>query len=144
MFLNQHLHSFDEKFRLTIPAKFREIPEGAYIVQGLDPNLLVLPPAVFETLYKHLMSMNFADQNVRILRQRILSSAEKVIPDANGRILIPQNLRELAGLKDKVVFVGQGSHFEIWSEELWLKQQELLNDTETNDKRFAAITLTLG
>jgi MraZ protein len=66
------------------------------------------------------------------------------MPDSNGRILIPQNLRELAGLKDKVVFVGAGNHFEIWSEELWQKQQELLNDTQTNDQRFAAITLTLG
>jgi MraZ protein len=144
MFLNSHHHSFDEKFRLTIPSRFREIPEGAYLVQGLDPNLLVLPPEVFDNLYNHLMTMNYADQNVRILRQRILSSAEKVMPDSNGRILIPQNLRELAGLKDKVVFVGAGNHFEIWSEELWQKQQELLNDTQTNDQRFAAITLTLG
>jgi MraZ protein len=144
MFLSKYHHSFDEKFRLTIPAKFREIPESFYVVQGLDPNLLVLPPDVFDTLYQHLMAMNFADQNVRILRQRIFSSAEKVVPDSNNRILLPQNLRELAGLKDKVVFVGAGNHFEIWSEELWQKQQELLNDTETNDKRFAAITLTLS
>jgi MraZ protein len=144
MFLNQYHHSFDDKFRLTIPAKFREIPEGAFVVQGLDPNLMVLPPAVFQTLYDNLMAMNIADQNVRILRQRILSNAERVVPDASGRILIPQNLRELAELNHDVVFVGAGNHFEIWSEELWQKQQVLLNDTETNEKRFTAITLTLS
>jgi transcriptional regulator MraZ len=144
MFLNQYHHSFDEKFRLTIPAKFRELPEGAYIVQGLDPNLLILPPEVFDTLYKHLMAMNFADQNVRILRDRIFSTAHMVVPDANGRILIPQNLRDLGELKHDVVFVGAGNHIEVWSEERWQKHQELLNDTETNDKRFAAINLTLA
>ncbi len=144
MFLNQYHHSFDDKGRLTIPAKFRELPvEGAFVVQGLDRNLMVLPPATFQVLYDHLMAMNLADPAVRQLRQRMLGNAEKVVPDGSGRILLPQNLRDLAELIHDVVFVGQGDHFEIWSAELWQKQQELINDAETNEKRFAALTLTL-
>jgi MraZ protein len=143
MFLNNYHHSFDDKFRLTIPAKFREIPEGAFVVKGLDRNLMVLPPAVFQTLLDHLAVMSITDPKVRQLRQSILGYADKVVPDANGRILIQQNLRELAGLKHEVVLVGMGDYFEIWSEELWQKQQERINDDQTNEDRYTAIDLTL-
>jgi len=143
MFLNNYHHSFDDKFRLTIPAKFREIPEGAFVVKGLDRNLMVLPPEVFQVLLDHLAAMSITNPKVRQLRQSILGFADKVMPDANGRILIQQNLRDLAGLKREVVLVGMGDYFEIWSEELWQKQQELINNDQTNDDRYAAIDLTL-
>jgi MraZ protein len=144
MFLNQYHHSFDDKGRLTIPAKFRELPEeGLYIVQGLDRNLMILPPATFEKIYKHLMEMNLTDPAARQLRQMILSNAQKVFPDGSGRILIPQNLRALAELIGEVVFVGQGDYYDIWAEEHWLKQQTLLNDPETNAQRYAALDLSL-
>ena len=143
MFLNNYHHSFDDKFRLTIPAKFREIPEGAFVVKGLDRNLMVLPPEVFQVLLDHLAAMSITNPKVRQLRQSILGFADKVMPDANGRILIQQNLRDLAGLKREVVLVGMGDYFEIWSEELWQKQQELINNDQTNEDRYAAIDLTL-
>jgi len=144
MFLNQYHHSFDDKGRLTIPAKFRELPaEGAFVVQGLDRNLMVLPPAVFQVLYDHLMAMSLTDPAVRLLRQIILGNALQVVPDGSGRILLPQNLRNLADLKGEVVFVGQGDHFDIWAADLWQKQQDQINDAETNAQRFAALNLTL-
>ena len=143
MFLNQYHHSFDDKGRLTIPAKFRELPEdGAYVVQGLDHNLMVLPPAVFQIISNRLMSMSLTDPAARLLRQVILGNAQQVVPDGSGRILLPQNLRDLADLKTDVVFVGQGDHFEIWAAELWQKQQEKINDAETNAKLFATLDLS--
>jgi MraZ protein len=144
MFLNQYHHSFDDKGRLTIPAKFRELPdEGLFVVQGLDRNLMVLPPAFFDKLYKHLVEMNLTDPAARQLRQIMFSNAQQVYPDGSGRILIPQNLRALAELKDEVVFVGQGDHYDIWAVEQWQKQQILLNDPETNAQRFNALDLSL-
>jgi len=142
MFLNQYHHSFDDKGRLTIPAKFRELPEGAYVVQGLDRNLMVLPPAAFQVITDRLMAMSLTDPAARLLRQVILGNALQVIPDGSGRILLSQNLRDLGDLKDEVVFVGQGDHFEIWSAELWQKQQEKINDAETNAKLFATLDLS--
>jgi MraZ protein len=142
MFLNQYHHSFDDKGRLTIPAKFRELPaEGAYVVQGLDRNLMVLPPAVYAILYDRIMTMNLADPEARLLRRIILGNALQVIPDGSGRILLSQNLRAYAGLETEVVFVGQGDYFEIWAAEPWQKQQDLINDAETNAKRFATLDL---
>ena len=142
MFLNQYQHSFDDKGRLTIPAKFRELPEdGAVVVQGLDRNLMVLPPDVFKILYDRLMAMNLTDPTARLLRRVILGNALQVTPDGAGRMLLSPNLNEYAGLKENVVFVGQGDYFEIWSPELWKEQEAQVGDAETNSQRFAALDL---
>jgi MraZ protein len=142
MFLNQYHHSFDDKSRLTIPAKFRELPEeGAFVVQGLDRNLMVLPPAVFQILYDRIMALSLTDPNARLLRHIILGNAMQVVPDGSGRILLSQNLRDYANLKTEVVFVGQGDYFEIWAAEPWQQQQDQINDVEMNAKRFAALDL---
>jgi MraZ protein len=142
MFLNQYQHSFDDKGRLTIPAKFRTLPEeGAYVIQGLDRNLMVLPPEVFQVVYQRLMTMNLTDPTARLLRRVILGNALQVAPDSAGRILLSPNLREFAGLQSEVIFVGQGDYFELWSPELWKKQQELVSDAEANAQRFATLNL---
>lgn len=142
MFLNQYQHCFDDKGRLTIPSKFRELPvEGAYVVQGLDRNLMVLPPAAFEIIYNRLMTMSMTDPSARLLRHIILGNALQVVPDGSGRILVSQNLREFAGLQNEVIFVGQGDYFEIWSPELWKEQQLQINDAATNAQRFATLDL---
>jgi MraZ protein len=142
MFLNHYVHSFDDKGRLTIPAKFRTLPaEGAYVIQGLDRNLMVLPPDAFRVIYERLMEMSLTDPSARLLRRIMLGNAQQVVPDSAGRILISSNLREYAGLKDEVVFVGQGDYFEIWEPSLWQEQEALLSDAETNAKRFATLDL---
>jgi MraZ protein len=144
MFLNQYQHSFDDKGRLTIPSKFRDLTaEGVYVVQGLDRNLMVLPPTVFQMLYDHLMSMNLTDPTARLLRRVILGNALKVAPDGSGRILLSSNLKEYAVLKENVVFVGQGEYFEIWSPELWKEQEVQVNDADMNAQRFAALDLKI-
>jgi MraZ protein len=142
MFLNQYQHSFDDKARLTIPSKFRDLPaEGLFVVQGLDRNLMVLPPAVFQLLYDRLMAMNLTDPTARLLRRIILGNALQVVPDGAGRILLSPNLKEYADLKENVVFVGQGDYFEIWSPELWKEQEVQVSDVEANTQRFAALDL---
>lgn len=142
MFLNQYQHCFDDKGRLTIPSRFRELPEeGAFVVQGLDRNLMVLPPAAFEIIYNRLMAMSMTDPSARLLRQIILGNALRVSPDSAGRILISTNLREYANLQNEVVFVGQGDYFEIWSPALWQEQQVQINDAATNAQRFATLDL---
>ena len=142
MFLNQYHHFFDDKSRLTIPAKFRDqTAEGITVVQGLERNLMVLPQPEFKILYDRLMAMNLADPEARLLRQIILGNAMPVTPDGSGRILLSQNLRDYAELKTEVVFVGQGDYFEIWAPEPWQKKQDQINDAETNAKRFAALDL---
>ena len=141
MFLNQYHHCFDEKNRLTIPAKFRDqTAEGITVVPGLDRDLMVLPPAAFQTLYDRLMDLNLTDPDSRLLREIILGNALQVTPDGSGRILLSPNLRDYAQLKNDVVFVGVGETFEIWAAELWQNKQGELN-AETNAKRFSLLDL---
>jgi division/cell wall cluster transcriptional repressor MraZ len=100
MFLNQFHHCFDDKSRLTIPAKFRDqTAEGITVVPGLDRDLMVLPPAAFQTLYDRLMDLNLTDPDSRLLREIILGNALQVNPDGSGRILLSPNLRDYAQLK---------------------------------------------
>ncbi len=143
MFLGQYQHGFDDKGRLTIPAKFRELPEtGVVVLQGLDHNLMVFPYPVFEKLYNHIVDMNLADPTARQLRYLMLGNALLTKPDGAGRILLSDNLKGYAGLKDQVVFIGQGDHFIIWDAEDWKGKQVLLSDPAVNEQRFATLQLT--
>ena len=143
MFLGQYAHSFDDKSRLTVPAKFREpLADGAYVVQGLDNNLMVLTASAFETIYQRLMAMNMIDPAARALRRIILGNAAQLELDSAGRILIPQVLRDLAGLGNEAVLVGQGDYFEVWQPALWKTQEAELQNAEVNAQRFSTLDLS--
>lgn len=143
MFLGQYQHSFDEKKRLTVPARFRELlAGGAFITQGFDKVLMVLTPSAFEQLYTRITQMNIADSMARRLRRLILGNAYQLEIDKSGRILIPQNLRIFASLEGEAVLVGQGDYFEVWSPENWQKEEEYIQDPEASDQRYATLNLS--
>jgi MraZ protein len=142
MFLGQHEHTIDEKGRLIIPARYREpLEAGAFITRGFDNNLIVLTASHFEQIYQRVNQMSMTDPSARSLRRLMFANADRVQFDKTGRILIPQFLRDAAGLNSSVVVVGVGDFFEIWSAEQWAKQSEQLRDAETNAQRFAALNL---
>jgi len=144
MFLGQYEHIIDEKGRMTIPARFRELlADGAFITQGFDQNLIVLTTASFTSIYERVNQMSVTDPNARQLRRLIFSRADRLDFDKAGRILIPQFLRQVNCLETGAMVVGVGNYFEIWSPELWRKQNDLLQDAETNNQRFATLNLPL-
>ena len=142
MFLTgEYHHTFDDKFRLTVPSRFREeFAEGIYVVRGFDRNLMVLTAPAFENLYKHLMSMNILDPLSRNLRRYIMGKGSQVELDKSGRILIPQDLRTWAGLETNVIIVGQGNYLEVWKPEL-LELEDSQNETFDN-KRYEALNIS--
>lgn len=143
MFLGQYGHNIDEKGRLTIPARFREQLEagGAYITRGFEDNLIVFTASRFDQISERINAMSLTDLAARQLKRLIFANAVGVEFDKSGRILIPQFLREPANLTTNAVVVGQGTYFEIWSPESWEKQNALLQDSEANAQRFAALDL---
>jgi len=142
-FLGTYQHSLDEKGRLTIPARFRELlTEGAVIFQGLDRCLMVSTAAHFEEVYQRLDAQNLALPEARLLRRQILGTAYPVETDKLGRILVPQSLRAFIDLKSEAFVVGQGEYFEIWTPELWNEQVTQIQDTEANTKRLATLDLS--
>jgi MraZ protein len=143
MFVGQFYHNLDEKGRLTIPARFRELlPDGAFVMQGFDRNLMVLPASVFDTMSARVREMSITDPEARLLRRLLFSTAEQVEVDKAGRILISQLLRQFAGLANSLVVVGMADYFELWSPEAWAPQNEQIQDAQANAGRFADLRLT--
>jgi MraZ protein len=142
MFLGQYRHNIDNKGRLTIPARFRELlADGAYITQGFDRNLMVLRSPSFEGISRRVNQLSMTDPDVRELRRLIFSTADRADVDRSGRILIPQFLRTVAQIDSEVMVVGVGDYFELWAPEIWDQQLNQLQDVESNAQRFSAFDL---
>jgi MraZ protein len=144
MFLGQFQHNLDDKGRLMIPARYRDLLEGgAFITQGFDKCLMVMNEIYFKQVYERIEAMNLADPPARLLRRLILSNAYPVEPDKVGRILVPQNLRAFLGIENgELVVAGQGDYFEVWTPALWQEQMAQLQDTEANNQRFSTLDLS--
>ncbi len=145
MFLGQYRHNLDSKDRLTVPARFRDLLDGgAYVLQGLDRNLMVHTETSFQAISRWVNNMSLTDPETRLLRRLIFSTADRVNVDKSGRILIPQFLRQYAHLDSAVILVGVGDYFEIWSPEFWDQQLAQMQDSDANARRFAAFDISTG
>ncbi len=131
MFLGEYKHSIDEKGRLTIPAKFRsELDAGLVVTRGLDRNLLVFTMDEWDELAQKIAQIPISDRSARAFSRRVFSGAVDLVPDKQGRILLPATLREFANLGDEAVIIGMYSYGEIWNAEAW---NPVRDDIESDD-----------
>jgi MraZ protein len=143
MFLGQYHHSIDNKGRLTIPSKFRdELKDGAYLMIGFDQNLMLFPHDAFEKMTKQTSAISYTAPTGRGLMRQLFTTAEFVELDNNGRILIPQFLREVIGLKIEAILAGVGNLVEIWPPDAWQPYKDQLKDPESRSQRFEGYDLT--
>ncbi len=143
MFLGQYQHSLDEKGRLMVPARFRELLEGgAFITQGFDRCLMVMTEEYFKQVYERVNSMNLTDPSARLLRRQIFANAFPVEVDKVGRVLVAQLLRQFAGVESEAIVAGQGDYFEIWLPSAWNEQMTQIQNTEANNQRYATLNLS--
>ena len=143
MFLGQHHSPIDDHNRLAVPARFRDqLAQGAYVTQGFDRSLLVLSAEAFQAICARFTGLNIADPLARLLQRMILGSASPLELDADGRFVLPQELRAFAGLEAEAVLVGQGKYFEVWTPAMWQAQELRLQDAEANAERFAGLVVT--
>ena len=144
MFLGQFQHNLDDKGRLMIPARYRDLlAAGAFITQGFDKCLMVMTDDYFKQVYDRINTMNLADPTARMLRRLILSNAYPVEVDKVGRILVPQNLRVFLGIENgELTVAGQGDYFEVWTPAEWKTQMDKLQDVEANEQRFSTLDLS--
>ncbi len=120
MILGEFKHSVDTKGRLALPAKFREkFQAGAIITRGLDKCLFVFGLNEWEELVKKLTALPLAQANSRAFVRLVLAGASDVKLDGQGRILVPDYLRQYAGLSKQAVITGLYNRMEIWDEEGW-------------------------
>ena len=111
--IGEYQHNIDSKGRVIVPVKFREdLGECFYVTKGLDGCLFVLSGEGWKGLQEKIQSMPLSKS--RGLQRFFFSGATDVETDKQGRILIPQPLRDHAGLTKDVTFVGVSSRVEIW------------------------------
>lgn len=120
MFMGEYNHTVDEKGRLIIPSKFREELGNDFVVtKGLDGCLFAYDNSEWKIFEDKLKALPLTNKDARIFARHMLAGASQVDLDKQGRILLPANLRNYAGLEKEVVLVGVASRIEIWSKEKW-------------------------
>lgn len=121
MFVGLYEYSIDSKGRIFMPYKFRH-NDNFIITIGLDECLYAYPKNRWEKLENKLDVLPFNDKSEeRAFKRVFLAGATVAKPDGQGRILVPNNLRKYARLKNSVVIIGVSSRIEIWSKPVWEK-----------------------
>jgi MraZ protein len=142
MLRGRSIHTLDAKGRIRIPTRFRDILKSRYddrcIITNLDRCLIVYPLQEWEKIEEKLGELSLVRQDVKAFQRFFISGATECIFDKQGRILIPQALREHASLEREVVLAGMLKSFEIWSKTLWDQEIKSAHDN------FAEITATLA
>ena len=120
MFLGRYNHTLDAKGRLAIPARFREaVAEGLVLTRGIDRCLALYPLAAWRPLAEKVSALPISDPDARNFRRMVFAEAADLTLDAQGRILVPPELRAYAGLDREALIVGVDTAIEIWSPERW-------------------------
>jgi MraZ protein len=142
MFLGQYTHTVDEKGRLTIPIRYRDLlADGGFLTKGFDHNLMVLSTSSFTDLTMQANDLSVTDQDSRMMIRLLYSNAVQVEFDKLGRLVLPQFLREMVDIQTNVVIAGVGGFFEIWSEDRWRNQHLMMKDSEKTAQQFMAFSL---
>lgn len=136
MLIGEYQHNIDQKGRVIVPAKFREdLGELFYVTKGLDGCLFVLSPEEWARLQDKIKAMPIS--KARGLQRFFFSGAAEAEPDKQGRILIPQPLRDYAKLSRDVTVIGASTRAEIWDSGRW----DEFNSTLTEDSVAEAMDL---
>lgn len=131
MFLGEYTHNIDDKGRITIPAKFRGmLAAGLVVTRGFDQNLMLFPMDGWEEMARRIAERPLSDEDVRAFRRRVFSGAVDLIPDRQGRIILPPYLREFAGIADEVVIAGMFNYVELWNPNAWVGVRESVESNE--------------
>ncbi len=138
MFIGEYRHTLDDKGRIAIPAKLRysKIGEDEYWVatKGFDRCLFLYPKYEWKRIVEKINErLTFTKREDRSFLRMFISPATEQAVDKQGRIAIPQSLREYAGILKDVVTLGAINRIEIWSEENWNRYRE------ENEKSFDII-----
>ncbi len=131
MFQGAAALNLDAKGRMAIPARHRDallaLAEGRLVLTAHPHRCLLLYPApAWEPIRAKILAAPSLETQSAMLRRLLVGFAVDSEMDAAGRVLVSPELREYALLEKQVWLVGQGSHFEIWSDAGWKQQQETI------------------
>ena len=124
MFYGEHDHKLDKKGRIIIPSAFREASKENYvekffITRGLDTCLFMFPEEEWRNQEAKFRALPFTKRETRKFNRLFFSGATPVVPDKQGRILVPAYLKSYANIKKEIMLIGVSNRIEIWSRENW-------------------------
>ncbi len=129
MFLGRFSHNLDAKGRLAIPAKFRgALADGLVVTRGIDRCLSVYPLTAWETLAARVSALSISDPDARQFKRMVFAEAMDEELDAQGRIVVPPELRRYAGIEREAIVVGMNTYAEIWNPERWAALSATVED----------------
>ena len=138
MFIGEYNHNLDEKNRLMIPSKFREQLESTFILtKGLDGCLVIYSISTWNNITSKLSTLPYTKKDARNFLRFIAANAIDLMFDKQGRIVIPNSLKQYASLIKECVVIGTLDKIEIWSKEKWD------NFNEENKDKFELIAENL-
>ncbi|MCX7779068.1 MAG: division/cell wall cluster transcriptional repressor MraZ [Patescibacteria group bacterium] len=142
MFIGEYHYKLDEKGRLAIPPKFRlSFKKGTVVTRGLDNCLFLYPKPEWQKLALKLSQLPISKAKTRAFGRLMLAGAMDVILDRQGRIILPDYLRNYAKIKKNVVIAGLYNRLEIWDEKEW---EEYKRQSERESRDIAETLGELG
>ncbi|MDD5152380.1 MAG: division/cell wall cluster transcriptional repressor MraZ [Candidatus Pacebacteria bacterium] len=120
MLIGQYIHTLDPKKRIALPAKFRsELGKKVVITRGLDNCLVIYPMKTWQKMTEKLGELPIGQADTRGFGRFVLAGAVEGDIDSIGRILVPDFLKDFAGLEVQVAIIGVHDRVELWNEKIW-------------------------
>ena len=147
MYRGVTLLNIDGKSRAAVPTKYREVlmaESSGSIVITAHPHgcLLMYPRTAWEPIQQKIMQLSSFDKKSSKFQRLLVGYAEDVSIDASGRFLISSELRSFSNIEKIAMLVGQGSHFELWSEDRWIQQvQDISGDDDSLPEELGGFSL---
>lgn len=142
LFIGEYPYSIDPKKRLAVPSKFRsDLKNKVVITRGLDKCLFIYPMKVWNELAGKLGTLPVGESGTRSFIRLMLAGAVDVETDKQGRILIPDFLKDYAGLNKNVIVAGVYNRLEVWDEKKWVAYKK---NAEKNTDEIAEQLGKLG
>ena len=124
MFYGEYIHGIDKKGRIILPSRFRDAAkenniERFFVTRGLDKCIFMFSEHEWRVQEQKFKNLSFTKQEARTFNRMFFSGAVDVIPDGQGRFIVPQYLKEFASISKEVVIIGVSNRIEIWDSPTW-------------------------
>lgn len=124
MFYGEYQHGIDRKGRLILPARFRDVAkengvERFFLTRGLDKCIFMFGEGEWSLQEQKFRSLSFTKQEARSFNRMFFSGAVEIVPDRQGRFILPQYLKDYADIKRDTIIIGISNRIEIWNTDAW-------------------------
>jgi MraZ protein len=124
MFYGEYKHTLDTKGRIILPSRFRDFArenniERFFVTRGLERCVFMFSEYEWRVIEQKFKSLSFTKEQSRNFNRMFFAGAAEVVPDKQGRFIVPQNLKEHASITGSTVIIGVSNRIEIWDQSMW-------------------------